>query len=130
MGETAAVAGDRVSGTCTLHQMPNPTSGAPQPAPPLPFVAPLSEGLAASVLITGEPAAVAGSVGYNTPPHVGLHAVDPFMAKANQTGVVTAGSTTVFFENTPAAKTGSQCTMCGGIPGTLTGTAVSVLIGG
>lgn len=129
MGVPAVVQGDRIMGTCALHQMPNPASGAPQPAPPMPFSAPLLQGLATTVLIGGLPAAVQGSSGMNTPPHVGLHASDPNMLPNTQQGRVLAGSATVFFDGTPAAKTGSQCTCCAQ-PGQLTGSATTVLIGG
>lgn len=129
MGEPAAVMGDRVTASCATHQVPNPSSGAPQPAPPMPFSAPLLQNLAPTVQIGGQPAAVAGSSGLNTPPHVGLHAADPFMAPTNQQGRVAAGSATVLFEGKPAAKTGSPCTVCAGAPGQLAGSAATVLIG-
>lgn len=130
MGEPAAVMGDRITGTCAVHLVPNPATGAPQPGPPLPFSAPVTVGLAATVLIGGKPAAVVGSSGYNTPPHVGLHPSDPFMVPTTQVGTVVVGSATVLFEKKPAAKTGSSCTICAGAPATLTGTAADVLIGG
>ncbi len=124
----AAVLGDRISGVCANHLMPSP-SGGPQPAPPQPFGAPLTMGLTTKVMVTGKPAAVMGSSGNNTPPHVGLHPSDPFMAPPTQVGRVVAGSSKVFFEGKPAAMTGSQSTMCVA-PGTLTGTASTVMIGG
>jgi len=130
MGEPAAVAGDRVTATCAVHLIPNPATGAPQPAPPLPFSAPLVRGLAPSILIGGKQAAVAGSAGQNTPPHVGLHASDPFLAPTAQMATVTGGSATVLFEGKPAARTGSPCTVCAGAPGQLAGTGATVLIGG
>ena len=130
MGTPAAVMGDRISGTCAVHQIPNPATGIPQPAPPLPFSAPLLQNLAPSVLIGGKPAAVMGSSGYNTPPHVGLHVSDPFMVPMMQEGRVLTGSATVLLEGKPAAKTGSSCMICAGIPGQLAGTAATVLIGG
>ena len=42
MGTPTAVMGDRITGQCPIHQIPNPTSGVPQPAPPMPFSAPLT----------------------------------------------------------------------------------------
>ncbi|MGA3154621.1 MAG: PAAR domain-containing protein [Streptosporangiaceae bacterium] len=130
MGTPAAVAGDQVTGTCPLHLMPDPATGAPQPAPPLPFAAPVLLGACASVLIGGTPAVVAGATGCNTPPHVGLHPADPFFAPPLQQAVVTQGSTSVLFGGTPAARTGSPATCCGQPVGTLAGSAASVLIGG
>jgi uncharacterized Zn-binding protein involved in type VI secretion len=122
--------GDRITGICAIHQIPNPASGAPQPGPPLPFSAPVLQGVATTVMFSGKPAAVVGSSGYNTPPHVGLHPSDPSMVPTNQVGTVTAGSSTVLIEGRPAARTGSACTMCAGLPGQLVGTAATVLIGG
>lgn len=122
--------GDKVVGTCAVHLIPNPATGAPQPGPPLPFSAPLLQALEPTVLIAGKPAAVVGSTGYNTPPHVGLHPTDPFMLPTTQVGTVVAGSATVLVGGKPAARTGSACTMCAGLPGQLVGTAASVLIGG
>jgi len=97
MGTPAAVASDQVTGTCPMHLIPNPASGAPQPAPPLPFAAPVTLGVCQSVLIGGTPAVVVGATGYNTPPHVGLHPADPFFAPPTQQAVIVQGSTTVLF---------------------------------
>jgi uncharacterized Zn-binding protein involved in type VI secretion len=130
MGQPAAVTGDKVSAICATHQIPNPASGVPQPAPPMPFSAPLTQNLAPTVQIGNKPVAVAGSSGLNLPPHVGLHASDPFMAPPTQRATVTGGSASVFFEGKPAARTGSPCTVCAGAPGQLAGTAATVLIGG
>lgn len=66
MRAPAAVMGDRVTGTCVMHLIPNPASGIPQPGPPLPFSAPLLQNLATTVLIAGKPAATIGSTGVNT----------------------------------------------------------------
>jgi uncharacterized Zn-binding protein involved in type VI secretion len=104
MGTPAIVAGDMITGACPIHQIPNPASGVPQPAPPMPFSAPLSQGLATKVLIGGKPAAVVGSSGINSTPHVGLHASDPFLVPTQQVGRITGPSPTVLFEGKPAAK--------------------------
>lgn len=129
MAEPAVVMNDRITGQCLTHQIPNPATGAPQPSPPLPFSAPLLQGLASTVLIAGKPAAVQGSWGLCTPPHVGLHASDPHLLPNLQRGSVLAGSTTVLVGGSPAAKTGSSCTCCQQ-PGQLVGSATSVLVGG
>jgi uncharacterized Zn-binding protein involved in type VI secretion len=130
MGTPAVVMGDKVTGTCAIHQIPNPASGAPQPSPPMPFSAPLLQGLVPDVLISGKPAAVMGSSGYNTPPHVGLHPSDPYMVPTMQEGRVVVGSATVLIGGKPAAKTGCQVSTCAQVPGTIAGTASTVLIGG
>lgn len=130
MGQPAVVMGDRVTGSCAIHQVPNPVTGAPQPAPsPLPFSAPLTTLLATTVVIGGKAAAIQGSSGLNTPPHVGLHGTDPFFAPPRQEGKILAGSATVFFEGKPAARTGSTVRLCA-TPGQVTGSATTVLIGG
>lgn len=129
MGTPAAVMGDRIVAMCAVHLIPGPAGSAVK-SPPLPFSAPLVQGLAAKVLVAGKPAAVQGSSGTNLPPHAGLHPTDPFVTPKNQQGTVVMGSTTVLIEGKPAAKTGSKCTVCGQLPGQLAGSAVTVLIGG
>ncbi|EIV92961.1 PAAR domain-containing protein [Frankia sp. QA3] len=129
MGAPAAVTGDQITATCAVHQVPGPT-GTPIPSPaPLPFAAPLTTGLAATVLVGGRPVAVAGSAGLNTPPHVGLHVSDPFMVPAAQQGQVVAGSATVLAEGRGVAYSGCQVTGCAQLPGLLTGSAATVLVG-
>jgi len=129
MGTSAVVLGDRVTGVCATHVVPSPT-GSPMPSPaPLPFSAPLTTGLATTVLVTGKPAAVQGSSGVNSPPHVGLHPADPFLTPVAQQGRVVTGSATVFFDGRPAAYTGCPVTSCSGAPAQVTGTAATVLIG-
>ena len=127
MGTPAVVMNDQILGTCAIHQIPSPT-GAPMPAPPLPFSAPLTLGLATTVMIAGLPAAVQGSTGYNTPPHVGLHASDPYMAPPTQIGQVMVGSSTVLIEGKPAAYTGCQVAMCATLPGQVIGSATTVMV--
>lgn len=128
MGMPAVVAGDKIVGTCTLHQIPN-VDGGPMKAPPLPFSAPLIMNTVATVLIGGKPAAVAGTQGTNTPPHVGLHPSDPYMAGPTQIGKILKGSATVLIGGKPAAATGASCGMCGDAPGQVVGSANTVLIG-
>lgn len=128
MGTPAAVLGDRITGICATHLMPNPATGIPQPMPPLPFSAPLTIGCVPTVLIAGKPAAVLGSQGLCLPPHVGLHPADPFFVPLMQKGAVTMGSPTVLIGGTPAARTGSQALCCPPNTGTVMGTAATVLI--
>ncbi|MEM7338666.1 MAG: PAAR domain-containing protein [Actinomycetota bacterium] len=128
MSNPAVVMNDQIIGTCAIHQIPSPT-GSPMPAPPMPFASPLTLGLAPTVMITGKPAAVQGSSGYNTPPHVGLHPSDPYMPPPTQIGQVIVGSSTVMFEGKPAAYTGCQVTMCASLPGQIIGSGTTVMIG-
>jgi uncharacterized Zn-binding protein involved in type VI secretion len=129
MGQPAAATGDKVVGTCAVHLIPNPTSGAPQPGPPVPFSAPLLVATCPTVLVGGSPAVVVGAQGINTPPHVGLHPTDPFFVPAAQQGIVTMGSTTVLFGGQPAVRAGDPATCCGQPVGTVMGTKATVLIG-
>jgi uncharacterized Zn-binding protein involved in type VI secretion len=129
MGQPAVVAGDMVRGMCVGHQVPSPT-GAPMPSPaPLPFSAPLTLGLATSVFIGGAPAAVQGSSGQNTPPHVGLHASDPKLAPPLQEAKVVMGSSSVLVEGKGAAYTGCTVTACLAPSAQVTGSATTVLVG-
>lgn len=128
MAQPAAVMNDRIVGTCPTHQVPNPSSGVPQPGPPMPFSAPLTLGLEPTVTVGGLPVAVVGSSGYNTPPHVGLHISDPFAVPTAQIGRVTVGSPTVTAAGKPVARTGDQAMMCL-TPGQVVGSAATVLVG-
>ncbi len=56
MGQPAAVSGDQVNAACSPHPMPDPATGAPQPARPLPFPAPTTHGASP----TGDSAARGG----------------------------------------------------------------------
>lgn len=129
MGTPAIVLGDKVTGQCAVHQIPNPATGVPQPAPPMPFSAALTMELCPTVLIAGKPAAVMGSWGYNLPPHVGLHPSDPFMLPTVQVGRVLGGSPVVLFGGKPAAKPTPPPATCAMIPGTIVGSAATVLVG-
>ena len=123
------VMGDKIQGQCAIHQIPNPASGAPQPSPaPLPFSAPLLSGLEPTVTIGGKAVAVVGSSGYNTPPHVGLHASDPFMVSTTQQGLVLSGSPTVTAGGKPIATSSSQVAMCAQVPGQPLATVTDVTV--
>jgi uncharacterized Zn-binding protein involved in type VI secretion len=128
MGAPAVVMGDRITGQCPIHMIPNPATGAPQPSPPLPFSAPITLGTVATVLIGGKPAAVMGASGFNMPPHVGLHPADPYLAPPLQKGQVVSGSPTVLIGGQPAASTQSTVTCCA-TPGMVGPGVTTVLIG-
>jgi uncharacterized Zn-binding protein involved in type VI secretion len=123
------VMGDKIQGQCAIHQIPNPATGAPQPSPaPLPFSAPLLQGLEATVTIGGKAVAVLGASGFNTPPHVGLHPADPFLVPNLQQGMVLSGSPTVMAGGKPVATSSSQVAMCGQVPGQPVATVSDVTV--
>jgi uncharacterized Zn-binding protein involved in type VI secretion len=125
----AIVQGDTVQAVCAIHLIPNPATGIPQPAPPMPFSAPLLTGVEPTVMIGGKPAAVVGSGGMNTPPHVGLHPADPFFVPVAQLAQIVSGAPTVLIGGKPAATTQSQATCCGMPGGTCIPTTFTVTIG-
>ena len=118
MGTNAALLGDQITGACPIHQLIGPL-GVPVPTPGLPFMAPLQLGCSVKTTINGKP---------NTPPHVGLHASDPYMAPPLQVGTVAASPALTLVEGRPVAVTGASCTMCANMPGTLVGSS-DVLVG-
>ena len=122
------VMGDKIQGQCAVHQIPNPASGAPQPAPPMPFAAPLTLGLEPTVTIGGKAVAVMGSSGDNTPPHVGLHASDPSFVPVQQKGQVLSGSPTVTAGGKAVATSSSQVSMCASVPGQPVATVSDVTV--
>jgi uncharacterized Zn-binding protein involved in type VI secretion len=130
MRSSAAALSDQIKAECSTHTIPNPITGVEQPAPPLVFSAPISIGTVETVLIGGKPAAVVGSWGLNTPPHLGLYPTDPYVVPATQIGRIVTGSETVLIGGQNAATQSSQCTVCGEAPGKLAASAATVLIGG
>ena len=128
MGSPAIVMNDKITGVCAIHLIPNPATGAPQPGPPIPFSAPVTIGVVATVMIGGKAAAVTGCQGTNTPPHVGLHPADPFFAPPAQLGTIVSGSPTVLIGGKPAASASAQATCCM-TPGSLLPSVMTVLIG-
>jgi uncharacterized Zn-binding protein involved in type VI secretion len=124
MGVPAAVAGDTITGTCLTHLIPSPTGAIK--APPLPFAAKLTTGLATNVFISGKPVALVGSSGVNVP-HPPL--ADAFAAPPTQMGRVVSGSTSVFVGQQAVATQSSRCTMCAEPATALVATAATVLVG-
>lgn len=125
MPAPAAVMGDQITGVCT-HPL-----GAPPATPtpgPLPFSAPLLQGLEPTVMVGGKPVAVMGSSGYCTPPHVGIYPGDPFLVPLMQVGRVVVASPTVFAGGKPMASMQSTVTMCL-TPGSLIATGATVMVG-
>ncbi len=111
MPSPAARLNDPVTGSDT-HIMLVPSPGGPVPTPmPLPFSGKLVTGLSADVLINGRPAAVAGSVAQNLPPHLPPPGTSFSKPPTNQGRVVT-GSVTVLINGKQCARAGDPVATC------------------
>ena len=110
MGQPAAKQGDMIVATDT-HVLMIPSPGGPVPTPtPLPFNGIISSGLSSNVFIEGKPAAVVDSVAINTPVHV--PAGGPFQKPPSNQGKIVSGSTAVFINGKPAARSGDTAITC------------------
>jgi uncharacterized Zn-binding protein involved in type VI secretion len=111
MSHPAARQNDPVTGT-DVHILLVPSPGGPVPTPtPLPFSGQLATGLSTDVLINGLPAAVAGSVAQNLPPHLPPPGTSFSRPPTNQGQVVT-GSATVLVNGKPLARVGDPVLTC------------------
>lgn len=131
MSQPAAKLGDKVIATDTHIVLVPSASGAVPTPTQCPFTGVISNGCVATVLIGGQPAAVAGSVAVNLPPHVptgGTFQTPP----ANQ-GQILLGSATVLIGGKPAARNGDKVLTCNDPAPLPIGTIIAtgtVLIGG
>lgn len=130
MGQPAAKQGDQVVAVDThIVIVPSPPGTA---ALPHPFTGVLDGGLSEDVLISGRPAAVAGSTAANTPPHVPTPPGTSFQRPPSNTATVQAGSPTVLINGRPAARHGDRALTCNDPADLQAGTVVAagtVLIG-
>jgi uncharacterized Zn-binding protein involved in type VI secretion len=133
MGMPAARRNDRVI-AMDIHIVIVPAGPAQVPTPlPHPFTGILQDGLAASVRIGGQPAAVVGSIARNTPAHIPIPPGVTFQRPPSNEGTIQAGSASVRIEGKGAARTGDTALTCNDPAdapvGTVVGTA-TVRIGG
>jgi len=131
MPQPAARQNDPVMGT-DVHILLVPSPGGPVPTPtPLPFSGQLVSGLSTDVLVNSRPAAVAGSVAQNMPPHLPPPGTSFSKPPTNQGRVVT-GSPTVLVNGKPMARLGDPVMTCNDpadMPtGTITGGAPDVMV--
>ena len=129
MGQPAAKQGDQVTATdIHLIQPPGPSSPVPVPHQ---FVGILNSNLSTNVNIQGVPAAFVGSTATTQPPHIPSGGA--FVIPPQNKGDVFSGSTTVFINSKPAARSGDTVMTCNDpapLPvGTIQATG-TVLIGG
>ena len=112
MGQPAAKANDQVIATDT-HIVIVPAGPAQVPTPlPHPFTGKITGGLATSVRIGGQPAAVVGSTADNLPPHIPTPPGVTFQKPPANKGTVQMGSATVKFGGKPAARNGDTALTC------------------
>lgn len=110
MGMPGAKQDDEVIGL-DIHIVMIPSPAGPVPTPmPMPFVGKLSGSLASSVTIDNKPAAVKGSTAQNQPQHI--PAGGPFQNPPSNQATVDAGSETVFFDGSKAARLGDVAKTC------------------
>lgn len=133
MGMQAARGNDRVMAIDT-HIVIVPAGPAQVPTPlPHPFSGVLQGGLASSVRIGGQPAAVVGSTARNMPPHLPTPPGTTFVRPPSNEATIRMGSATVRIEGKAAARMGDTADTCNDpadMPaGTVMGTA-TVQIGG
>lgn len=130
-GLPAAKMGDQVIAT-DIHIIMNPSPGGPVPTPtPHPFTGVLQGNLSANVFIEKRPAATAGSIAINTPPHIPIGA-GPFAIPPTNQGTIIVGSFTVLINGKPAARAGDTALTCNDpvpLPGGKVVAVSTVLIG-
>jgi uncharacterized Zn-binding protein involved in type VI secretion len=111
MGQPAAKANDQITATDT-HIVIVPAGPAQVPTPlPHPFAGIIGGGVP-TVKIGGQPAAVVGTTGNNTPPHIPTPPGVSFQAPPSNQATIQQGSATVQIGGKPAARNGDMATTC------------------
>ncbi|MGH2543749.1 MAG: PAAR domain-containing protein [Ardenticatenaceae bacterium] len=131
MAKPAAKQGDQIIAT-DIHIVMIPSPGGPIPTPlPHPFMGQIDGSLSTDVNIEGKPAAVQGSTATNSPAH--FPQGGPFQKPPSNRATIQLGSTTVFINGKPAARSGDIALTCNDPADLPVGTVVAVgtvLIGG
>jgi uncharacterized Zn-binding protein involved in type VI secretion len=129
----AAKANDQVVATDT-HIVLVPAGPSLVPTPlPHPFTGLLTGGLAPTVTVAGQAAAVVGSTADNTPPHIPTPPGTSFQKPPLNRAAVQMGSSTVLIGGKPAARNGDTALTCNDPADLAVGMVVAagtVLIGG
>jgi uncharacterized Zn-binding protein involved in type VI secretion len=108
MGKPAAKQSDRIT-ALDMHLI-QPPGAAPTQSVPHPFNGIIDGGLSTDVHIEGKSAATVGSTATNTPPHAPSGGT--FVNPPSNQGKIMAGSSTVFINGKPVARTGDQAQTC------------------
>lgn len=118
----AAKQGDKVTAVdIHLIQPPGPTSPVPVPHP---FNGIIDGSLSSDVKIQGMPAATVNSTATNTPPHVPQGGT--FVKPPSNRATIIKGSSTVFINSKPAARSGDTALTCNDPVDAPVGTVVAV----
>jgi uncharacterized Zn-binding protein involved in type VI secretion len=122
MGQPAAKQGDQIMAT-DIHiiQPPGPTSPVPVPHP---FTGIIDGALSSDVNIRGLPAATLNSTATNTPPHIPIGGT--FVKPPSNKATIIQGSTSVFINNKPAARSGDKALTCNDPVDLPAGTVIAV----
>lgn len=133
MGKPAAKANDQVTAVDThIVMVPAGPSLVPTPLPH-PFAGVLSGGLAATVKVGGQAAAVVGSTADNRPAHMPTPPGTSFQKLPANKGTVQLGSMTVKITGKQAARSGDVAMTCNDPADAPVGQVIaagSVMIGG
>jgi uncharacterized Zn-binding protein involved in type VI secretion len=112
MGKPAANASSTVTAVDT-HIVMVPTPGGPVPTPlPHPFSGQFGGGMANTVKIGGQPAAVVGSIANASPPHIPTPPGTAFQKPPANKGSVFMGSMSVKIGGQAAARSGDPVKTC------------------
>lgn len=116
--------GDSVTATDT-HIVLMPSPGGPVPTPaPLPFTGQIASACSQTVFISGQPAAVVGSMAQNQPPHIPPGGT--FQTPPTNQATIMSGSETVLIDGTPAARNGDTAMTCNDPAPLPVGTVIAV----
>ena len=122
MGQPAAKQGDQIMAMdIHLIQPPGPTSPVTVPHP---FTGIIDGALSADVNIGGLPAATLNSTATNTPPHIPIGGT--FVKPPSNKATIIQGSTSVFINNKPAARSGDKAMTCNDPVDLPVGTVIAV----
>jgi uncharacterized Zn-binding protein involved in type VI secretion len=112
MGMPIAKQNDQVIAVDT-HIVMVPTPGGPVPTPlPHPFAGQLNGGLAGTVKVGGQAAAIVGSTADNQPQHIPTPPGTSFQKPPANKGTVQMGSATVRITGKAAARNGDTVQTC------------------
>jgi uncharacterized Zn-binding protein involved in type VI secretion len=122
MAPPAAKQGDKVTAVdIHLIQPPGPSSPIPVPHP---FNGIIDGALSSDVKIQGMPAATVNSTATNTPPHIPQGGT--FVKPPSNRATIIKGSSTVFINQKPAARSGDTALTCNDPVDAPVGTVVAV----